>query len=107
MELITVIPFHHFTSLSAMFFGIGMLSLVARRGNIISILISIELMLLGVNINFISTSAYGQNISGQIFTFFILCVAAAEVAVGLAILIAYFKSRGNIDVGHVNMLMDK
>lgn len=88
----------HYLILSIILFAIGACGVILNKRNIINILMSIELMLLSVNINFISFSIFLNNISGQIFTIFILTVAAAEAAIGLAILVVHFKNKINIDV---------
>ena len=75
-----------------------------NRKNVISILMSIELILLGVNINFIAFSYFSSDLTGQIFSLFILTVAAAEAAIGLAILVVYFRNKGTIDVKDINVL---
>ena len=94
----------HYLSLSAIIFTIGIVGIFLNRKNIIIILMSIELMLLAVNINLVSFSIYLQNIVGQVFSIFILTVAAAEAAVGLAIIVIYFKNKGSIDVEQINSL---
>lgn len=88
----------HFLSLSAILFVIGVLGVFLNRRNVIVILMSIELILLSVNINFVSFSAYLNDLSGQIFSIFILTVAAAEAAIGLAILLVFFRNKGSIAV---------
>ena len=87
----------HFTILSALLFSIGMLGIFLNRRSIIIILMSIELLLLSVNINLVAFSAIHENITGQIFTMFVLTVAAAEAAIGLAILVVFFRNKGSID----------
>ena len=88
----------YFTLLSALLFSIGMLGIFLNRRSIIIILMSIELLLLSVNINLVAFSAFHQNIAGQIFTMFVLTVAAAEAAIGLAILVVFFRNKGSIKV---------
>ena len=88
----------HYVLLSSLLFVIGVCGLFLNRKNIITILMSIELMLLAVNINFVTFSVYLQDMVGQIFALLILTVAAAEAAIGLAILVAYFRHKGTIDV---------
>ena len=78
--------------------------LFLNRKNVIIILMSIELMLLAVNINFVAFSAYLGDLVGQVFTLFVLTVAAAEAAIGLAILVCFFRNRGTIDVEDVNVM---
>ena len=88
----------HFLVLSAIIFAIGVFGIFFNRRNLIVILMSVELMLLAININMVSFSAYLQDMVGQVFTLFILTVAAAESAIGLSILVAFFRSRGHIDI---------
>ena len=90
--------------LSSIVFSIGLLGIFINRKNIITILMSIELMLLAVNINFIGFSNHLNDLSGQIFALFILVVAAAEAAVGLAILTIFFKRSGSISVDEINKM---
>jgi len=94
----------HYLTLASIIFVIGVIGVFLNRKNIIIILMSIELILLAVNINLVSFSIYLQNLTGQIFTMFILTVAAAETAVGLAIIVVYFKNKGSINVEHINSL---
>ena len=94
----------HYLTLSAIVFAIGVIGVFLNRKNVIIILMSIELMLLAVNINLVSFSIYLQDLVGQIFTMFILTVAAAEAAVGLAIIVIYYKNRGSINVDEINSL---
>ena len=88
----------HYLTLSAVIFSIGIMGIFLNRKNVIIILMSIELILLAVNINLVSFSIYLQNIVGQVFAIFILTVAAAETAVGLAIIVIYYKNKGSIHV---------
>ena len=88
----------HYLTLSAIIFTIGIIGIFLNRKNVIIILMSIELILLAVNINLVSFSIYLQNLVGQVFAMFILTVAAAEAAVGLAIIVIYYKNRGSINV---------
>ena len=90
--------------LSSILFSIGFLGIFINRKNIIIILMSIELILLAVNINLVSFSIYLQNLVGQVFTMFILTVAAAEAAVGLAIIVIYYKNKGSINVDEISSL---
>lgn len=99
-----MIEIENYLALGATMFVIGIFGIVINRKNIIVILMSIELMLLAVNINFVAFSAYLGDLSGQVFTFFILTVAAAEAAIGLAILVCFFRNRGTIAVEDVNMM---
>ena len=94
----------HYLTLAAIIFVIGIIGIFLNRKNIIIILMSIELILLAVNINLVSFSIYLQNLVGQIFTMFVLTVAAAEAAVGLAIIVIYYKNRGSINVEQINTL---
>ena len=95
---------NHYLILSSMIFLLGVIGIFLNRKNVINILMSIELILLGVNINFIAFSYFSSDLIGQIFSFFILTVAAAEAAIGLAILVVYFRNKGSIDVKDVNVL---
>ena len=99
-----MIPLSHYLILGAALFAIGMAGIFLNRRNVIVLLMSIELMLLAVNMNFIAFSFFLEDISGQIFVFFILTVAAAEAAIGLAILVALFRNRGTINVGDLDGL---
>ena len=94
----------YFTILSAILFSIGMLGIFLNRRSIIIILMSIEILLLAVNINLVAFSSYHQNITGQIFTMFVLTVAAAEAAIGLAILVVFFRNKGSIRVEDTQQL---
>ena len=94
----------HYLVLSSLLFVIGMTGIFLNRKNIITILMSIELILLAVNINFVSFSVKLGDLTGQVFAMFILTVAAAEAAIGLAILVIYFRSRGSIAVEDVNLM---
>ena len=94
----------HFLILGAILFAISIVGIFLNRKNLIIILMSIELMLLAVNINFIAFSRELGDAAGQIFVFFILTVAAAEAAIGLAILVVFFRNRGTIDVEDVNVM---
>ena len=94
----------HYLVLGAIIFTIGIIGIFLNRKNIIIILMSIELILLAVNINLVSFSIYLQDLVGQIFTMFILTVAAAEAAVGLAIIVIYYKNTGSINVDKINSL---
>ena len=99
-----MIPVNHYLILGAILFGFSLVGILINRRNIILLLICVELMLLAVNTNFIAFSHYYHAISGQIFVFFILTVAAAEAAIGLAIVMLLFRNRGNIDVDKMNYL---
>ena len=98
------IGIEHYLTVAAMLFVIGIFGIFLNRKNIIVILMSIELMLLAVNINMVAFSAYLGDLAGQIFTLFILTVAAAEAAIGLAILVVFYRNRGSIDVADVNVM---
>tara|TARA_B100000945_G_C20074741_1_gene454088 strand:+ start:116 stop:427 length:312 start_codon:yes stop_codon:yes gene_type:complete len=94
----------HYLSLGAIIFLIGIVGIFLNRKNVIVILMSIELILLSVNINLVSFSVYMNDISGQIFTLFILTVAAAEAAIGLAIIVVYYRNSGTIRVEEIEKL---
>ena len=94
----------HYLTLAAIIFTIGIVGIFLNRKNVIIILMSIELILLAVNINLVSFSIYLQNLVGQVFTMFILTVAAAEASVGLAIIVIYYKNRGSINVEQISSL---
>ena len=89
---------------AAILFTIGVLGIFLNRRNIIIILMSVELILLAVNLNFVAFSAYLGDMVGQVFALFVLTVAAAEAAIGLAILVVYFRNRGSIAVEDVNLM---
>jgi NADH-quinone oxidoreductase subunit K len=99
-----MIGVQHFLTLSSMLFLVGVFGIFLNRKNIIIILMSIELILLSVNINFVSFSYFLNDLMGQIFTLFILTVAAAEAAIGLAILVCFFRNKGSIAVEDVNVM---
>ena len=94
----------HYLTLSATIFSIGVIGIFLNRKNIIIILMSIELILLSVNINLVSFSIYLQDLVGQVFTMFVLTVAAAEAAVGLAIIVIYYKNKRSIHVDQISSL---
>ena len=98
-----MIELTHFQVLSGVLFAIGLYGVLARR-NLILVLMSIELILLAVNINLVSFSIYLNDLTGQIFTMFILTVAAAEAAIGLAIIVTYYRNRGSIRVEDIDSL---
>lgn len=98
------ITLFHYLVLAALLFTIGVCGIFLNRKNVITLLMSIELMLLSVNINFVAFSAYLGDILGQVFTMFVLTVAAAEAAIGLAILVVYFRNSGSIAVEDINMM---
>ena len=92
----------HYLTLGAIIFSLGIIGVFLNRKNIIVILMSIELMLLAVNINLVSFSIYLGDIVGQIFTMLILTVAAAEAAIGLAIIVSYYRNKGSVRVEEIN-----
>ena len=92
----------HYSTFGAIIFSIGTLGIFLNRKNVIVILMSVELILLAVNINLVSFSIYLQDITGQIFTMLILTVAAAEAAIGLAIIVSYYRNRGSVRVEEIN-----
>jgi len=94
----------HYLVVAAILFTVGVLGIFINRKNVIVILMSIELMLLAVNVNFVAFSVAQHNMIGQIFTMIVLTVAAAEAAIGLAILVVYFRNRGDIRVEGINMM---
>jgi NADH-quinone oxidoreductase subunit K len=94
----------HFLSLSAILFALSVVGIFLNRKNLIVLMMAIELMLLAVNTNFIAFSHYLGDLNGQIFVFFILTVAAAEAAIGLAILVLLFRSKSNINVDELDSL---
>ena len=99
-----VIGLSHYLIVAAIIFTIGVLGIFLNRKNVIIILMCIELILLAVNINFVAFATHLGDLSGQVFALFILTVAAAEAAVGLAILVVYFRNRGDIAVEDVNLM---
>jgi NADH-quinone oxidoreductase subunit K len=99
-----MIGIEHYLTVSAALFVIGIFGLFLNRKNVIILLMSIELMLLAVNINFVAFSSFLVDLVGQVFTLFVLTVAAAEAAIGLAILVTFFRNRGTIDVEDVNVM---
>jgi len=100
----TEIGLGHYLTLGAIIFTIGVVGIFLNRKNVIIILMSVELILLAVNINLVSFSIYLQNLTGQVFAMFILTVAAAEAAVGLAIIVIYYKNKGSINVEQISSL---
>ena len=98
------ITLEHFLFLGAIIFTLGILGIFLNKKNVIIILMSIELILLSVNINFIAFSSFLNDISGQIFAMLTLTVAAAEAAIGLAILVVFFRNLGSIEVNKINQL---
>lgn len=100
----TEIGLSHYLAVAAILFTIGVFGIFVNRKNVIILLMSIELLLLAVNINLVAFSSYLGDLAGQVFAMFVLTVAAAEAAVGLAILVVYFRNRGNISVEDVNLM---
>lgn len=98
------ISLDHYLVVAASLFTIGGIGIFLNRRNVIVILMAIELMLLAVNINFVAFSQYLGDLVGQVFTLFILTVAAAESAIGLAILVVYFRNRGDIEVDDITLM---
>jgi NADH-quinone oxidoreductase subunit K len=94
----------HYLTVSAILFTLGLFGVFLNRKNVIIILMSIELMLLAVNINMVAFSTHLQDLVGQVFAMFVLTVAAAEAAIGLAILVTYYRNRGSIAVEDVNLM---
>ena len=94
----------HYLAVAAVLFTIGVFGIFVNRKNVIVILMSIELILLAVNINLVAFSVYLHDVVGQIFAMFVLTVAAAEAAIGLAILVIYFRGRGTIAVDDINQM---
>ena len=94
----------HYLTLGAIIFTIGIIGIFLNRKNIIVILMCIELILLAVNINLVSFSVFFNDLTGQIFALFILTVAAAETAIGLAIIVAYYRNTGTVHVEEINSL---
>ena len=99
-----MIPLSHYLLLSALLFGLSLAGLMMNRRNVIKALVCIELMLLSVNFNFIAFSYYFNDIAGQIFVFFVLTVAAAEAAIGLAIIVALHRNKGSIEIAVLDEL---
>ena len=94
----------HYLTLAAILFTLGVFGIFVNRKNVIIILMSIELLLLSVNINLVAFSAHLGDLVGQLFSLFVLTVAAAEAAIGLAILVVYFRNRGSIYVDDINVM---
>ena len=99
-----MITIHHYLVLAALLFGISAMGIFMNRKNVLVLLMSIELMLLAVNFNFIAFAQYLGDTAGQIFVFFVLTVAAAESAIGLAIMVLVFRNRKTINVTELNTL---
>jgi NADH-quinone oxidoreductase subunit K len=98
------IDLNHYLVVAAVLFTLGVAGIILNRKNIIIILMSVELILLSVNLNLVAFSAFLGDLTGQVFALFILTVAAAEAAIGLAILVTYFRNRGSIAVEDINMM---
>jgi len=94
----------HYLTLAAILFTLGVFGIFLNRKNVIIILMSIELLLLSVNLNLVAFSAHLHDLVGQVFALFVLTVAAAEAAIGLAILVVYFRNRGSIHVDDIHMM---
>ena len=94
----------HYLSVAAILFALGIFGIFVNRKNVIVILMSIELMLLSVNLNLVAFSTHLNDLVGQVFAMFVLTVAAAEAAIGLAILVEFFRNRGSIAVEDINMM---
>ncbi len=94
----------HYLAVAAILFTIGVFGIFLNRKNVIVILMSVELILLAVNLNFVAFSSFLGDLVGQIFALFVLTVAAAEAAIGLAILVVYFRNRGSIAVEDINLM---
>jgi NADH-quinone oxidoreductase subunit K len=94
----------HFLAVGAVLFVLGVFGILLNRKNVIVILMSVELMLLAVNLNFVAFSAHLGDLTGQVFTMMVLTVAAAEAAIGLAIVVVYFRNRGTIEVDDISTL---
>ena len=94
----------HYLSVAAILFTLGVFGIFLNRKNVIIILMSIELILLAVNINLVAFSAHHQDLTGQVFALLVLAIAAAEAAIGLAIIVVYFRNRGTIAVEDINLM---
>ena len=94
----------HYLTVAACLFTLGMFGIFLNRKNVIIILMSVELILLAVNINLVAFSVFLQDLVGQVFAMFVLTVAAGEAAIGLAILVVYFRNRGTIEVEQINLM---
>jgi NADH-quinone oxidoreductase subunit K len=102
--LTLTITLGHYLTVAAVLFSLGVFGILLNRKNVIAILMSVELMLLAVNINLVAFSSFLGDLTGQVLVMFVLTVAAAETAIGLAIMIAFFRNRGSIEVEDVNMM---
>ena len=101
------IPLSNYLVVAAIIFAIGVVGVIVNRRNLVVLLMSIELILLAVNTNFVAFCAYSDSVIGEIFVFFILTVAAAEAAIGLAIVVVYFRQKNFIDMSDMNLLKEK
>ncbi|MGB3723367.1 MAG: NADH-quinone oxidoreductase subunit NuoK [Pacificimonas sp.] len=99
-----MIGLSHYLTVAAILFVLGVIGIILNRKNVIIILMSVELILLAVNINMVAFSSFLGDLTGQIFAMFILTVAAGEAAIGLAILVLYFRNRGTIAVDQINQM---
>ena len=99
-----MVELNHYLLLATLLFVIGVFGIFLNRKNVITMLMSIELILLAVNLNFIAFASFLGDLVGQIFTMFILTVAAAEAAIGLAIIVCFFRNRGTIAVEDINVM---
>jgi NADH-quinone oxidoreductase subunit K len=102
--MIATVGLGHYLAVSAILLVLGIFGIFLNRKNVIVILMSIELMLLAVNLNFVAFSAFLGDLVGQVFALFVLTVAAGEAAIGLAILVIYFRNRGSIEVEDINQM---
>ncbi len=99
-----IIDLHHYLILAGALFTLGVFGIFLNRKNVIVIMMSIELMLLAVNINFVAFSYYLNDLTGQVFAIFVLTVAAAEAAIGLAILVTFFRNKGSVAVEDISAM---
>lgn len=99
-----MIPISHYMIFSTILFALGLVGMIINRRQVILLLVCLELLLMAVNTNFIAFSHYYQQVNGQIFVFFILAVAAAEAAIGLAIVMLLYRNKGNINMLNMNLL---
>lgn len=102
--MINTITLEHYLILSALIFTIGVTGLLMNRKNMLNVLMSIELMLLSININFVAFSAHLHELSGQIFSIMVLTIAAAETSIGLAILVVYFRNKQSIQLTEISKM---
>jgi NADH-quinone oxidoreductase subunit K len=98
------VPLSHYLTVAAILLTLGIFGIFLNRKNVIIIMMSIELILLAINLNLVAFSAYLGDLAGQVFAMFVLTVAAAEAAIGLAILVVYFRNRGSIAVEDINLM---